>query len=374
MPQSPSTEMTAEPVAPGSTIGIVGAGQLARMTALASARLGYRCCVLADDRNSPAAPVAAQVITPMRDELALNRFAEQVAVVTIEWENIPLDGLQTLAAKVCCHPAPEVLAVCQDRIAEKNFLVNQGFLVTRWRQVTDFQSLTSAARELESYPLFLKRSRGGYDGKGQIIINHPDEIHRAWHQLGTGDAILEQAVDYHCEISVIVARSASCAVKVYPVVENIHHEGILSRTIFPGRIEPQSADQAQRLALAVCEQLGVVGLLAVEMFVLKDGQVMINELAPRPHNSGHWTIDACQTSQFEQLVRAICGLPLGDITALADSITMENLLGNHWRRWPELLKQPNLYLHLYGKSQAWDKRKMGHFTRVISRSPSVTST
>lgn len=358
--------MTA-PLPPGSTIGILGAGQLGRMTALAAANLGYRCRVFAPDAaDGPAAQVCPDpVIAAWDDEAALDAFAAAVDVVTLEWENVPVPAVERLAARVPVHPGAGVLRVAQDRIEEKGFANRLGIGTAPWRPVACAADVGDAVAALGPRCI-LKSARLGYDGKGQAVLGPGSDAAAAWASLGTDSAVVEGFVSFVCEVSVIVARSADGAMVAYPPVENLHRNGILHRTSVPARIPPSTAAEAEAIARRLAEALGLVGLLAVEMFVGIDGQVLVNEMAPRPHNSGHWTIDACVTSQFEQLVRAVCGLPLGPVDRLADA-EMENLIGAEAERWPQLLAEPGAKLHLYGKAAARPGRKMGHVTRLLNR-------
>jgi 5-(carboxyamino)imidazole ribonucleotide synthase len=351
---------------PGSTIGILGGGQLGRMTAVAAAELGYRCHIFCPGADEPAIDVsAAHTQAAFDDRAALEKFAKAVDVVTLEWENVPLAALDILKPHVAVHPGAHVLKVAQDRAQEKEFARKSGL------GTTDFVLVHSAAElatALKSFPLpaILKSTRMGYDGKGQVKIEPGANAEEAWKTMGAPVGILEAFVDFACEISVIVACRADGATAAYPAVENIHRNHILAETHAPAAIDAAVAKEAEHLARRLAEKLEVVGLLAVEMFVLrkpdKDGRrVWMNEIAPRPHNSGHWTIDACACNQFEQLVRAVCGLPLGDTTPHNRAV-MHNLIGDDVKRWPRLLEEPQACLHLYGKTEARPGRKMGHVT------------
>lgn len=350
-------------LAPGATIGMLGGGQLGRMTALAAARLGYRTHVFTPEADSPCAQVAAAAtVAAYDDRAALDAFARAVDVVTLEWENIPVDTVAFLAERVPVHPAAAVLAVTQDRVAEKRFVNGQGIATAPWRAVDSPAALAEAVAELGT-PAILKSTRMGYDGKGQVRIEGTTDPATAWAAMGADEGIVEGFVAFACEVSVIVARGQDGALAAYPVVENRHRNHILDRTLVPADIAPDTAAEAERIARRLAQALDLVGLLAVEMFVTPEGAVLVNELAPRPHNSGHWTLDACATSQFEQLVRAVCGLPLGSTERLADA-EMENLIGEAVHRWPALLAEPGARLHLYGKREVRPGRKMGHVTRL----------
>jgi 5-(carboxyamino)imidazole ribonucleotide synthase len=350
-------------LAPGAVIGIVGGGQLGRMTALAAARLGYRCHVLTPDGDAPALQVTnLATVAAYDDPLALEAFAAAVDVVTIEFENLPLAPLERLALSRPVRPAPAVLAICQDRIREKGFLQGIDIPVAPWRAVRDRQELAAARAAIEG-PALLKTARLGYDGKGQRRLAAGEAAEPAWRGLGEVPAVLEAEVAFEREISVIVARAAGGPTAAFVPVENRHRDQILVRTIAPAPIPAAVAEAAVALAERIAGALELVGLLAVEMFVAEGGRLLVNELAPRPHNSGHWTIDACATSQFEQLVRAVCDLPLGDPRRFADAI-MDNLIGDDVHRWPELLAEPGARLHLYGKHEIRQGRKLGHVTRL----------
>jgi 5-(carboxyamino)imidazole ribonucleotide synthase len=351
---------------PGSTIGILGGGQLGRMTAMAAARLGYRAHVFATEYDSPAAQVsAAATVAPFGDAAAIARFAAAVDVATFEFENIPTAAIRRVAAKRPVSPRPEILEITQDRLREKNFLREIGVATTDFREVADPAALARAARELGG-PAVLKTVRLGYDGKGQVLIAPDTKPEDAWRRMGGPLGILEGFVDFRCEISVVLARAADGAMAVYPPVENRHVNHILDTTIAPASLPADTLTEAEAIARRIAERLDLVGVLAVEMFVTKPGALLVNELAPRPHNSGHWTIDACMTSPFEQLVRAISGLPLGPTTRHADAV-MQNLIGRDVERWREAIADPQAKLHLYGKSRVRPGRKMGHITRLLPR-------
>jgi 5-(carboxyamino)imidazole ribonucleotide synthase len=353
-------------LAPGATIGMLGGGQLGRMTALAAARLGYRLHLFAPEgRNSPCGQVAAEVTQgSWNDADALKSFAAAVDVVTLEWENVPTETVSILAQSVTVHPGAHVLTVAQDRLAEKQFAVAQGLGTAPFRPVTDLRSLAEAVTELGT-PCILKSNRFGYDGRGQIRINAGDDLSSAWNGLQAPVGILEGFVPFALEASVIVARRADGLMVCYPAVENQHQGGILNTTLVPGRLDLATAEAADRAARILTEALGVVGLLAVELFVLPNGLVLVNEVAPRPHNSGHWTMDFAETDQFEQLVRAVCGLPLGS-PAIRQPCQMHNLIGDDVAEWPKILAEPGVRLHLYGKGEPRPLRKMGHVNRPWS--------
>jgi len=353
-------------IAPGATIGILGGGQLGRMTALAAAQLGYRCHVFCPEKDSPAKQVAAIATTAKyTDKAALRRFAKSVDVATFEFENVELAAARLLAKLKKLRPGPNALAVAQDRLKEKNFLRGIGIETAPYRGVESVAGLAAALAEIGPRAI-LKTVRFGYDGKGQMAIEPGGNPAILWKRFGAKSGILEGRVDFACEVSVIVARGLDGKVVGYAPVENRHRDGILDTTVAPARIPAAVAREATRIAVLAAKKLNVVGLLAVEMFVTKAGAVLVNELAPRPHNSGHWTIDACVTSQFEQLVRAICGLPLGSPERHSDAV-MKNLIGDEVNGWKHALADPAAKLHLYGKGKPVPGRKMGHVTRLLPK-------
>ncbi len=357
------TDQTAARLDPGSVIGILGDGQLGRMIALAAARLGYRCHTFADRPDSPAAQVcAASTVADYDDDKALDAFADAVDVVTLEFENIPERPVRYLAERVPVRPDPQVLAVAQDRLLEKNFLNGVGIATAPYAHVTDLPSLEAAIAKI-GRPAVLKTAKFGYDGKGQTKIDAETDLAAAFRATNSDHAVLEGWVDYALEISVIVAHGLTGETASYVPVENRHVNHILDTTIVPAGISAGIAARAGEIARRAAEELDVIGLLAVEMFVTWDGDVLVNEIAPRPHNSGHWTIDGCAISQFQQLVRAICGLPLGSTERHSDAV-MKNLIGEEMNSWHDILEEPGARLHLYGKSEIRPGRKMGHVTRL----------
>jgi len=350
-------------IPPGATIGILGGGQLGRMTAMAAARLGYRVHVFTPEgAGGPCAQVSvAETVAEYFDLDALEDFAEAVDVVTLEFENVPLATAQFLAARRPFFPAPACLAVTQVRTAEKAEVNKLGFATAPWMAVTNLEELNQALGEV-GRPSVLKTNRFGYDGKGQAKIGPHADAARVWAGLNTDDAILEGFVDFVREISVVLARGQDGAIAAYPAVENRHRDHILSETIVPAKIPPAVAAEAERMAAAIATDMGYVGVLAVEMFETRDGRLLVNELAPRPHNSGHWTIEGAATSQFEQLVRAVCGLPLGSVAWRRSR--MINLIGDDALDWRKYVADPDAHLHLYGKPDVRPGRKMGHVTWV----------
>lgn len=355
------------PLAPNATIGIVGGGQLGRMSAMAAARLGYRCHVLTPEPDSPAAQVSAAVtVAEYEDTGALRRFAEAVDVVTFEFENVSAEGLELLASIRPVRPSPHVLRISQDRLAEKGFLNESGVATAPWAPVGSLAELHEAAAKL-GLPAVLKTTRLGYDGKGQAMLRQEADLEAGWERLHPRPLVLEGWVNFACEISVVVARSPDGSVSAFDVAENRHREHILDLTLAPARIPEDTAAQARAIACRIAEALSLEGLLAVELFVDRTGRVLANEIAPRPHNSGHWTIDACPASQFEMHVRAVAGLPLPPATRHSDA-AMRNLIGPDGSAlWPHALAAPGLIPHLYGKREARDGRKMGHVTRLFPR-------
>jgi 5-(carboxyamino)imidazole ribonucleotide synthase len=354
-------------IPPGGTIGILGGGQLGRMTAMAAARLGYRCHIFCPDKGAPASDVAAKTTVAAYDDIAaLTAFAQQVDVITFEFENVPSSAGEKLAALKPTRPDPRVLHLTQQRLREKNFLTSINVPVTRYLEVAHKEALPQAVQALGK-PCVLKSASFGYDGKGQVRIDPESDLGPVWQQMGGELAILEAFVDFQREISVVIARGLDGAMEMYTPVENQHRHHILDTTIAPARITPTVAVKAEAIARHIAQEIKLVGLLGVEMFVTRDNDVLVNELAPRPHNSGHWTIDACNTSQFEQFVRAVCGLPLGSPERHSDAV-MKNLIGDDARDWRQILTEPGAKLHLYGKTEIRPGRKMGHVTRLSAKS------
>lgn len=355
------------PLPPNATIGLVGGGQLGRMSAMAAARLGYRCHILTREEDSPAAQVShAVTISDYEDPASLCAFAEAVDVISFEFENVSARGLELLASLKPVRPAPSVLRISQDRIAEKSFLNGAGVATAPWRIVETLEDLATAVAAL-GLPAVLKTTRLGYDGKGQAMLRTPEDLAPAFQRLSPKPLILEGFVDFAREISVVIARGADGAVSAFDTVENRHRDHILNLTLAPARIAADVDADAQRIARDVAVALDLQGLLAVEMFVDRDGRVLANEIAPRPHNSGHWTIDACPMSQFEAHIRAIAGLPLPAAVRHSDAV-MKNLVGpEEAALWPEIVASPGLIPHHYGKAEAHPGRKIGHVTRLFPR-------
>ena len=351
------------PLAPGATIGILGGGQLGRMIAVAAAQLGYRTHVLAPDRESVAAQTASSLTrADYHNKVVLADFAAQCDVVTYEFENIAAAPVEWLAERVPVHPSPRSLRVAQDRVAEKSFVAEVGGRPARWQAVGSRDELDDALAAIGT-PAVLKTTRFGYDGKGQTRIASPIEADAAWEVVGA-PAVLEAFVPFTHEFSIVLVRAADGTATSYPPPWNEHRDGILHRSTLPAPAEIASQwTEAATLTGRIADALGHVGVLTCEFFASADGPVF-NEMAPRVHNSGHWTIEGATTSQFENHVRAICGLPLGDATPVAHRIEMENLIGAEWERWPDMVARPDTHLHLYGKREARPGRKMGHVTRL----------
>ncbi len=354
------------PLLPGGTIGILGGGQLGRMSAIAARRMGYKVRTFDPSPGACAAGIADEHITAeWSDTAALTRFAQGCGRITLEFENIPPATVEFVAQSVPCHPSAKVLAICQNRRREKEFLRASGIPCANFAVVSSFAELQAAVQSV-GFPCVLKTADFGYDGKGQVKLpTAAEDLSAAWTKIGGAVGVLEAWVPFQMEISVLVARTIDGRTAVYDPAENIHRNHILHLSISPARISEATADEARALALSIAEKIQLVGLLAVEMFV-KDGRIVVNELAPRPHNSGHQTFDANETSQFEQHIRAVCGLPLGGTKPLAPS-AMVNLLGDVWRGgqepdWTKVLKDPAAKLHLYDKGKSAPGRKMGHIT------------
>ena len=355
------------PLPPNATIGIVGGGQLGRMTAMAGARLGYRSHILTPEVDSPAEQVAAGATHgDFEDRDVLRTFAAAVDVITFEFENISAEGLDLLASLKPVRPSPVILRTTQDRIAEKSFVNAAGVATAPWIAVESLAELHAAAQRF-GFPCILKTTRLGYDGKGQAILRTPADLAAAFERLEPKPFIVEGFVDFAAEISVVVGRGSDGSIAAFDTVENRHREHILDLTLAPAPIAEALAAEAQAIARCLAVALDLVGLLAVEMFVDSAGRVLVNELAPRPHNSGHWTIDACPASQFELHMRAVAGLPLPPAVRHSDA-AMKNLIGpEEAALWLTILATPGLIPHLYGKAEARPGRKMGHVTRLFPR-------
>lgn len=347
------------PILPGATIGVLGSGQLGRMFAIAARRMGYRVATFSPDEDTPTGQVAdLEVVAAYHDLDQVRQFAQGVSAVTFEFENVPADTAAACAEFAPVRPAGAVLHTTQHRIREKTFLQAHGLPVANFR-------IVRSEADLEGFTGILKTAGFGYDGKGQVRVRKPEEALAAWNSLGRVEAVFEEFVDFECELSVVAARSLQGDFVHFGVVENRHANHILDLTIAPANVPDAVAAEAVEITRAVLEALDVVGVLCVEFFLTKQGKLLINELAPRPHNSGHFTVDANVTSQFEQQLRAVCGLPLGSTQQLAPA-AMVNLLGDVWDNgepdWTAALADPQVKLHLYGKPEPRKGRKMGHIT------------
>jgi 5-(carboxyamino)imidazole ribonucleotide synthase len=350
-------------ILPGSTIGVLGGGQLARMLGFAALPMGYRLAVLDASADAPAARIAALAVTaPLEDADAAERLAAQCAVVTLDTEHVPAPLLYQISRVAPVRPSARVLEIVQDRLEQRQFLESEQLPQVTFAAVDDLPSLHAAIAQV-GCPAVLKTRRSGYDGKGQARIDSPAGAPAAWRAIGEAPAVLESFIEFEREISALLARDGSGRLAFHPIAENDHRDHILRTTRVPARISEEVAARARDIAERIAAGLDHVGMMAVEMFVLPDGRLLVNEIAPRTHNSGHYTIDACATSQFEQHLRAICGLPLG-ATTLRRPAVMLNLLGDLWRHgtpdWGAVLRDPSAHLHLYDKTEARPGRKMGH--------------
>lgn len=356
-----------ESILPGSTLGVLGSGQLGRMFAIAARRLGYRVHVLSPDTDTPTGQVAdVEIKADYHDLEAVASFAKGVRVVTFEFENVPAETTEIASKHAPVRPGGHVLHTTQHRLREKTTLRDAGLPVTPFAAVRSVEELHSALKTL-GCPAVLKTAAWGYDGKGQTVLQDPETAEAGWQRLQTDEAILEAFIDFDCELSVVAARGVDGDFVTYGPMENRHENHILDVSICPANLPDQVKQNAVEITRAVFEQLDVVGVLCVEFFLTQDQQLLINELAPRPHNSGHLTVDAHATCQFEQQVRAVCGLPLGSAEQLRPAV-MANLLGDLWTdqepNWQKALAHPSVKLHLYGKQDARPGRKMGHLTAL----------
>jgi 5-(carboxyamino)imidazole ribonucleotide synthase len=350
-------------ILPGATVGVLGGGQLGRMFVLRARAMGYRTAVLDPDPVSPAGTAAdVHLRAAYTDSAALDRLASECDAVTTEFENVPAEALERLARSCRVRPPVSAVAVTQDRISEKQFLERSGFPTAPFRPVRNEHELQAAVREV-ALPALLKTSRLGYDGKGQAPVDRPEDALPAFRALGSVPCVLERRLALETEVSVVLARGDDGAVAAFPVGENRHRNGILETTVVPAQVGRDTLDAARSIACRVATALEYVGVLGVEMFVADGGRIYVNELAPRPHNSGHYTLDACSVDQFEQQLRALCALPLAE-PRLLSPVAMINLLGDLWSsgepRWVEVFRRPGVKLHLYGKAEPRPGRKMGH--------------
>lgn len=361
---------TQGPVVPPATIGMLGGGQLGRYALMAARTMGYRTVVLEPDAHAPAGAVADEhLVAAYDDPAALDHLARTCAVVTTEFENPPATAMHRLTEATLVRPSASAVEVAQDRRIEKRTLAAAGVPVGPFAVIESDDDLTTAGTEI-SFPAILKTARLGYDGKGQTTVTSPDELAAAWRSVGGVPCVLEQRLALRQEVSVLVARSPDGSSVTYPLAENVHVDGILDLTVVPARVGPTITDSAMELASRIAATLEYVGVLAVEMFLVDDGAgdpaLLVNEIAPRPHNSGHWTLDGARTDQFAQQIRAICGVGLGSTEMVAPAAAMVNLLGDRWANgepdWAAVLTHPDASLHLYGKAEARPGRKMGHLT------------
>ncbi len=355
------------PILPGSVIGVLGSGQLGRMLAIAARRMGYRIHTFSPEKDTPTGQIAdVEMVASYEDLEAVRTFARGVDVVTFEFENVSAAAAEAAAEYVPVRPSGFVLHTTQHRLREKTFLAKAGFPVTPFRPVCSLEDLLMGLRDL-GFPVVLKTAGFGYDGKGQSKLTSPDEVESAFRALGGQEAILEAFIDFRCEVSVVAARGVDGTFSHYGLIENTHRNHILDISVAPAPLPPEIAREAVEIARQVLEQLDVIGVLCIEFFLTRNDRLLINELAPRPHNSGHFTLDACITSQFEQQLRAVCGLPLGSTRQLCPA-AMANLLGDLWQngepRWAAVCAFPEVKLHLYGKRVPRPGRKMGHLTAL----------
>jgi 5-(carboxyamino)imidazole ribonucleotide synthase len=355
------------PILPGATIGVLGSGQLGRMFAMAARRMGYRVHTLSPDDDTPTGQIADVEITALYEDLdAIRAFASRVDVVTFEFENIPAAAVEVAAQHAPVRPSGHVLHVTQQRAREKGYLADEGFPVTPFAHVRSADDLAPAIAAIGT-PAVLKTASFGYDGKGQRRVETAAGVEAAWTAMGSVESVLERFIEFEREVSMIVARGATGWITTYGLIENTHERHILDTSVYPARVPEPVERRATEIVRALADRLDLVGVLCVEFFLTHDGELLINELAPRPHNSGHLTIDACLTSQFEQQLRAICALPPGSAELLRPA-AMVNLLGDLWTArepdWAAACLLPGVKLHLYGKSQPRPGRKMGHITAL----------
>lgn len=358
-------------ILPGATIGIVGSGQLGRMAALVAKRMGYRVCVYSPTADSPTGQVVdKEFVGSYEDREQLALFRAECDVITYEFENIPVETFHFLQEQVPVHPTPDAIYATQNRLRERELLSELEIPVAPYAALSSAEELECLLQSEQSTPLrfpaVLKTASFGYDGKGQVKVQSQEELSAAWESLAQQPCLLEERISFVSEFSVIVARGGDGELRTYGPIENEHVNHILDRSFFPSHVPEASGEKAVQYAQAIAEKLGVIGVIAVEFFLLKDGGVLVNEIAPRPHNSGHLTIEGFATSQFEQQIRAICGMPLGSV-GLVQPVAMVNLLGDVWAEKPYLdisavVQEPRAFLHLYGKPEARIGRKMGHVT------------
>ena len=359
-------------IKPGSTIGILGGGQLGRFLSLSASKLGYKTFVFCPDNKNPASQVSdLKIYSKYDDKVELKKFSQSVDLVTFEFENVPVNSLEYLENYVPVRPKPNILEIAQDRTKEKSFFNSIGAKTTEWFPINNIKDLKYAIKKT-GYPSILKTSKSGYDGKGQYVIHSEQEITQSWNNLSYKEntklldspiAILEKVVDFNCEISVIVSKDLKGNVYTFEPSENIHKNQILLKSVTPANISDKMKKEAVQIAKNAAIEIDLVGIMALEMFVIKNKEILINEMAPRPHNSGHWTIDACSPDQFTQQIKCICGLNTNQPIRHSDA-TMRNLLGNDIHDIKEYLKSENTNIYNYGKDETSPKRKMGHVTTI----------
>ncbi len=368
--------MTNTMILPGATLGMLGGGQLGRMFTTAAQTMGYNVIVLDPDTNSPAGIIADQhICAKYTDEDALSQLADLCDAITTEFENIPASTLAFLEAKTVVHPSSKALAATQNRINEKQFIASLGIPVAPFVAIRTTADIDKADETIQ-FPAILKVATFGYDGKGQVVCLTKEDVYTAFESLDQVECVLEQRINLEREISTVLARSQSGNVSNFPVAENVHVNGILHSTTVPSQISQTQAETASQMADKIADGLAYVGVMAVEFFISKEGDILVNEIAPRPHNSGHFTLDACESSQFEQQVRMLCGLPSGNCK-LTSPVVMINILGDVWGsstpHWDTLLSKPENNLHLYGKKEARVGRKMGHFNVLANTVEQATA-
>jgi 5-(carboxyamino)imidazole ribonucleotide synthase len=363
--------MTALP--PGSTIGILGGGQLGRMLAMAAARLGLKSHIYAPEAESPAFDVAcAHTIAAYEDESRLIAFAKAIDVATYEFENIPVETVKFLSEHIPVRPGPKALACAQDRINEKSLARELGAMTADFAPIDSLDALEKVLDDGFPIPAVLKTRRFGYDGKGQAKITKREDVNRAWAEMRDQPSILESFVDFRAEVSVVAARAGDGSFAAFEVTENEHRDHILYRSLAPARLAPDVAEEAVAIARRIAERLAYVGVFAIEFFVVPENgrdRLFVNEMAPRVHNSGHWTIDGALTSQFEQHIRAVAGWPLGATALKAAGAEMINLIGDDISAWQQIAAEPGAFFHHYGKKEVRPGRKMGHVNRLLARAP-----
>lgn len=353
------------------TIGILGGGQLGRMAAMAAFRLGMRVCAYTDEEDSPISQIVPfTFVGRYDDKKTLQAFAESVDTITYEFENIPVETIRFLQKFKPVYPDDRVLEIAQHRISEKKFLNDIGIPTTRWATITRAGDITKAMEDMEIKSAILKTTRFGYDGKGQVSINFGEDPKAAWKSLNTTEAILEEKVSFTSEVSVIIARDKLSQTATYGPILNEHKNHILARSTVPAPLPANLAEKARNMTLLLAEAIDLIGVLCLELFVTGDGKLLANEIAPRPHNSGHWTIEACTTSQFEQQVRTVTGMQIGAPNRHSDAV-MINLIGNDVDKLNKYYEQPNASVHLYGKLEAREGRKMGHVTMITPLTPAA---